>query len=49
MALGQVLAALKLREPRILAISGVEELLTGRYPPTNDVTPVVPDPEGELI
>ncbi|MFN8458869.1 MAG: hypothetical protein U0401_30170 [Anaerolineae bacterium] len=48
MALGQVLAALKLREPRISKITGVEELLAGRYPPANDATPVVPNPEGEI-
>jgi hypothetical protein len=47
-ALGQALSAFKLREPRILAITGVEELLTGQYPPPNDAHPLIPDPQGEI-
>ena len=48
MALGKVLSDLKAREPRITYITGIEELLEGRYPPPWDTHPIVPDSEGEI-
>ena len=47
-ALGQALSIFKLHEPRISAITGVEELLAGQYPPPSDTHPLIPDPQGEI-
>ena len=48
MTLGQALAALRSREPRIDSVHGLEELLRGTYPQPCEPVPLIPDPDGEM-
>jgi hypothetical protein len=49
LALGKELEAWRSSQPSVTAIGGLEELLSGRYPPSDGPTPYIEDPEGDVL